>query len=386
LVENFPYGRYRLKLLFDKKPDRDYWGIDWREHPCEVVFLDNSSGSHGSGVSAEKAEVWKLLRWGWRSVGPSEAKLAAGLGREVVRLSKVFRQHPGDVIHLFRPGPDLTAIAARLGCHGRIVVSYLGSPSSDPESLRPVNRSVELLSFACCDVRIVKTEAAGRAWARRLHAGVQSFRVVHNGVDLDEFRPALAPDALRRLLEVPEGAVIVGISARLDAMKGHTYLLDAAAEVRKRLPNAVFLVVGDGPLQGGLEKQAERLGLAGTVRFLGYRNDVNSLTWLYDIAALPSAAEGCPWGVLEAMACGKPVVASAIEPIAEVVVDGCTGMLTPVGDAPALAKAIMKLLEDRDLRLRMGHAGWQRLQEHFTSKKMLDETFGVYDRLLRVRR
>lgn len=189
------------------------------------------------------------------------------------------------------------------------------------------------------------------------------IRVIPNGVDTGVFRPdPAAPARLRALAGAGEGARLVGVVARLHPVKGHDLFLRAAAALLggpPDLPDVRFLVVGAGEpaYRRELEALAARLGLGPRVAFLGERADVPALLAGLDVAVVPSRFEGFSLSVLEAMACGVPVVATAVGAVPEIVVDGANGLLVPGGDAVKLAGAVGALLRDRALAGRLARAG-----------------------------
>ncbi len=170
------------------------------------------------------------------------------------------------------------------------------------------------------------------------------IKVVHNGIRLARFSRQTDPE-LRRELTQGSGRPIVLTPARLHSQKGHIYLLQAAALV----PDALFVLAGEGPERRSLEDVAKGLGLETRVRFLGQREDIPDLLACCDVFVLPSLYEGLPLSVLEAMAAGKPVVATRIGGTAEAVVHGVTGMLVPPENPRELAAAIRTLLADSSL-------------------------------------
>jgi glycosyltransferase involved in cell wall biosynthesis len=139
---------------------------------------------------------------------------------------------------------------------------------------------------------------------------------------------------------------------------------------------------GDGPLRSDLERRAHRLGLTDRLRLLGFRSDLSEIYTGFDLVALPSSSEGMPLTVIEAMAAARPVVASNVGGVPEVVVDGVTGLVVPVGDRQALADALAALLQDPARRRAMGLAGRRRYEERFTLERMAEAYAGVYRRVL----
>jgi glycosyltransferase involved in cell wall biosynthesis len=220
----------------------------------------------------------------------------------------------------------------------------------------------------------------GVASRLRGEMGVPSgrIRVVRNAVPVALFdRPADA--ALRRsLLGGAEGRALVLTVARLDPQKGLPHLLEAAAEV----PEAVFLLAGEGAERAALEAQAARLGLGERLRFLGHRDDIPALLSACDLFVLPSLFEGFPLAVLEASAAGKPVVATAVEGTREAVRHGETGILVPPAAPSALAGAIRDLLSDAPRAARIATAAKARAQREFGPEAMARQVHEIYDELL----
>lgn len=223
--------------------------------------------------------------------------------------------------------------------------------------------------------------------ARRIAIGTDESRVwIGNGIDLERFRPGLLSAAevtkRRRELGIPAGAKVVGIIALLEEHKDHRTLFEALRLAKPRLGEARLLVIGDGPLRDELPRLAETMGLRGAVLFLGFRRDTPELLSLMDVFVLPSHWEGLPRSILEAMAVGKPVVATDIRGCREEVVDGITGRLFPVGDARALADALAGILMDPDKARAMGEAGRGRAEELFDEEAVFRRMLHGYEKIL----
>jgi glycosyltransferase involved in cell wall biosynthesis len=205
---------------------------------------------------------------------------------------------------------------------------------------------------------------------------------VHEGIDVA--RAAAAPAAeLHQELWLPHHAPLVGNVAALVPHKGHRHLVEAAADVIRHEPDARFIIAGQGELRDTLEHQIRHHQLDKHVMLLGFRPDVLSLHKAFDLFVMSSVAEGLGTSLLDAMACGKAIVATRVGGMPEVVVDGETGFLVPPRDHGALADAIVRLLRDPALRDRMGAAGLARVRDRFTSEIMVRNTLAVYERLLR---
>jgi len=209
------------------------------------------------------------------------------------------------------------------------------------------------------------------------------FTAIYNAVDLKRFINVDVP-ILKKKKELglsPE-CPVVGTVARLSSEKGHRYLLEAAAMVCEAFPSVQFLLIGDGILRKDLEKQAIELGISENVVFLGLRKDVPEILPVIDLFVLPSLYEGFGIVLVEAMAAGKPVVATRVGGIPEVVVDGKTGILAPPKEPKRIAEAIITLLQDKAQAQKMGQAGHKRAIEHFGLEAMMNKIHHLYEELL----
>ncbi|MCS6914539.1 MAG: glycosyltransferase [Myxococcales bacterium] len=196
--------------------------------------------------------------------------------------------------------------------------------------------------------------------------GVRRLHLLPSGIDVDGLRAQPVHCDLRRQLAIPQEARVAGMVARLSPEKGHRDFLFALAEARRRLPSLWGLLVGDGPLQETLRAEAERLGLDGYVRFVGYQDNVADVYRALDVVVSCSRYEGLPLCLIEAMALERPVVAMATGGCTDIVQPGETGVLVPRGDRIALAEALAELAADPERCRRLGQAGLARVQQHFS--------------------
>jgi glycosyltransferase involved in cell wall biosynthesis len=203
---------------------------------------------------------------------------------------------------------------------------------------------------------------------------------VHEGIDVEHVRAA-PPAKLHEEFWLPHEAPIVGNVAALVPHKGQRYLVDAAALVVRQIPDARFLIAGEGELRPALERQIKEHRLEKHVFLAGFRPDVLSLHRSFDIFVLSSTTEGLGTSLLDAMACGKPVVATIAGGIPEVVERGATGLLVPPRDPKRLAEAIVALLKSPENRANLGAAGLSRVRERFSAERMVQDTLGVYQRV-----
>lgn len=197
------------------------------------------------------------------------------------------------------------------------------------------------------------------------------------GIDLEHFTPRTNPKWRKEMGFKPTD-LLLGTIARLTRQKGHAFLLDAVPAILKQFPQAHFLLVGDGPLNEKLQSHANRLGVGNAVHFLGFRRDVREILNALDVFVLPSLYEGLPNAVLEAMACGLPVVATHVDGTPEAVRHHQTGILVPPENAGELARALTDLLARPDLMKRMGRAGRERVESVFALKTQIDQFVQLY--------
>ncbi len=202
----------------------------------------------------------------------------------------------------------------------------------------------------------------------------EKIRVIHSGVATAPFENIPPPG--------DRSPLVIGTVAVLEERKGHRFLLEAAAELERRGHRLKYRFAGDGAEKERLKKMAQNLQLSNDVEFLGFVSDVAGFLASIDLFVLPSLFEGLGVAALEAMAAARPVVASKVGGLAELVVDEETGALVPPGDGAALARAIARFASDRELGRAMGERGRARVRDHFTMERMARQNESYYYELL----
>jgi glycosyltransferase involved in cell wall biosynthesis len=338
-----------------------------------TLLLDDAAGTE---PLAERAAA---LGVPVRRVGPLPLGLAGA--RRVPALARLLRRERPEVFHAHMSSPVAckwglaAAILARVSAVlGTVQVGGYEPPDRSARwQLRALARRVDRYLAVSREIAAELVERLG--WPEG------KVEVVYNAVDVERVAVA-APPGLRERLGGGETRPLVLTPARLDAQKGHPVLLEAIAEV----PEALFLLAGEGPEREALEARAAELGVAERVRFLGRREDVPQLLAASDVFCLPSLYEGSSLAVLEAMAAGTPVVSSAIGGTEELVEDGCSGLLVAPGDAGALAAALRKVIADADLRRDLAARARERVGEGLTREQNASRVTDVYTELLDRRR
>jgi len=214
-------------------------------------------------------------------------------------------------------------------------------------------------------------------------ANEDKFDVIYSGIELDKFKE-LSEDKKQNFVKelgIPEKSLIIGTVGRLVPVKGHEFLIKAAKYIISKYPEAFFVFTGDGPLEHNLKRQALELGINNNIIFLGWRSDAAKIISVYDIFSLPSLNEGMGRVLAEAMALGKPIVASNVGGIPDLVTHGKNGFLVPARNPEKLAKYIQILIEDKEKKEKMGQAG-KEMAKIFSKEKMVENIANLYEKLL----
>jgi glycosyltransferase involved in cell wall biosynthesis len=345
-------GRYLLNLL--KQPA--FGDFD--------VLIACPDGELAERIDARK---WKRINISGRDVSFS-LKL-------VPELMKIIKKEKADVVHTHS---SLSArIAARtLGVpvvytkHGMVRIP--NAKGVIPGRTGPFKRSFNRLFAKMFSQKVIGVSQA--ICDELIESGIPEDMVVAipNGIDLEEFKMTLREDSVR------SKGPLVGTVARLDRSKALDVFLESAKIIVSSEPSTRFVIGGTGPLETELKDKIKQLRLEGFVNMVGFVDDVPSFLNSLDVYVLSSDYEGLGLAILEAMACGLPVVATNVGGVPEVVLDGETGFLVPPRQPRTMAQAIVRLLVDSDLAKTMGKVGRSRVEEVFDAKVMAEKTARVY--------
>jgi glycosyltransferase involved in cell wall biosynthesis len=292
------------------------------------------------------------------------------------RLSRLIKQLGPDVVHAHDPhGVAMAALA--LSMSTQLAKPPLVAARRVDFHLR--GNALSRWKYRQVDCFICASDAVRRMLVAD---GVPAARAVtvHEGIDLGHV-DAAPPADLHADLWLPHGSPVVGNVAALVPHKGQRHLIEAAAIVVTRVPDARFVIAGEGELRPALERQIKEHHLEKHVFLAGFRPDILSVHKGFDIFVMSSVTEGLGTSLLDAMACGKPIVATTAGGMPEVVEEGTTGLLVPPRDHQAMAEALVKLLTNPQLRARMGAAGLARVRARFSAERMVQDTLEVYRRV-----
>jgi glycosyltransferase involved in cell wall biosynthesis len=296
------------------------------------------------------------------------------------RLRSLVRERQIELVHAHLP---YAAIGARLALGGRHRPRLVYTEHNVWQSYRPPTYWGNLLTFPRTDhVFTVSDEVRSSirypGMLRRLR--VPPVETLYHGLDRAALEQPTADGVLEEL-GIPAGAPVVGTVANFRHEKGHDHLMHAAQLVRRSVPDVRFVLVGQGPLESRVRREAERLELGDTVIFAGFREDAPRVTAAVDVFALSSLHEGLSIALLEAMALGTPPVVTSVGGLPEVVEHRRHGLLVPPADPPALAAGIVALLKDPALRDRLGQAARRRAAD-FDIRRTVRRMEEVYAGLL----
>lgn len=300
--------------------------------------------------------------------------------RVLFRLWKLLRKERPDVIQAFLFWANVAArlLGRALGTFP-VISSYHDEVVSEGWLIRTIDRLTLQWSHSivCC------SEAVRRSVSSRIGGKPAQYTIIPFGLDMRQFMTGNV--TARRELGLKEGGLVIGTVCRLvEPKKGLRFLLEAVVQLEKEVdgPSCQVLIVGDGPAEEHLRVMAQQLGIASRVIFAGVRRDIPQLLPLLDAFVLPSLYEGFGIAILEAMAAGRPVVATTVGGIPEFVTHGETGILVKPGDATALARAIQTILANPEDACQMGLRGQRHVQENFEIATVVRRHEEIYEACL----
>ncbi|MBW1915738.1 MAG: glycosyltransferase family 4 protein, partial [Deltaproteobacteria bacterium] len=241
-------------------------------------------------------------------------------------------------------------------------------------------KNLERIAHHWCD-RMIFISQPLIDWALRERIAPKDKTIkIYSGIDLAQFQPV--PEEKKIQIKekwgIGQDEIVIGVVSKLWEGKGHAILIKAFKEIRQEVQNAKLVIVGEGYLQKDLQNLTNSLGLQDHVIFTGFQMDVSEISATFDVAVLPSFFEGMGRVLLEAMALGKPVVASNVGGIPDLVKDGINGLLTTPGDVQGLAYAVKKLLVDKVLAAKLAKEAIKMTTEQFSAQIMADSIKEVY--------
>ena len=376
------------------------WNGRREERPVRVLLFTDSDAF--AGTERHMLDLARGLRGAGAEAGiacPGASPLAVRAREEGIKvvpiekrgfvdwnavwiLRKRLRAGELEVIHAHNGRTALAAtLAVKLSARGRCVLTqHFLEPTRalrrGPKAL--LSKAMHRWISRSAGHTVAISEAVRAGICERGEAAGDKITVVPNGIATPVAEKLTPPGEMRAALGIAAEAQLIVCAARLEQEKDVRSLVAAMPGIVAAAPDAVCVIAGEGSQRAALEAQIGALGLAGSIRLLGFREDALSLIQAADIFVLPSLAEPFGLVLIEAMALGRPVIATRAGGPREIVEENVTGLLIPPGDPAALARAMQLLLKDKVLRIGMGQRGHERFEERFTAARMAQETLLIY--------
>ncbi len=307
----------------------------------------------------------------------------------LARLARLVRRGRYQIVHTH---------TAKAGFLGRLAAALAGSPiivhtvhgvtfhEQIPRLQRGFYLLLERVAARFTHQFVAVGEDVRRKYVRSGVGSAQAYETIYSGMPLDDYLAAgrmgdAERDEVRARLGLEPRHQVVAMAARLEARKGHVYLLQAVRRLVPTHPDLRVILLGEGALRPQLEWQVQALGLGGVVRFLGHRTDLPRVLAASDVSVLTSLWEGLPRVLVQSAAAGKPILTFDVEGAWEVVRDGSNGFIVPSRDVPAFAARLAALLEDRSRARALGAAGREQVGRQWTVETMLERLDRMYQRL-----
>jgi len=354
-------GAQQQVLEYLKYADRNQYDI-------RIVNLDASYNFLGDKMSELGFGVISISHRGFFNFGT------------IIKLTRLFKKEKPDIVHTYLLTAD---------CYGRLA-AWLAGIKCIISSVRNIDcwkkwhhMYVDRLLARVTREVVINADIIRSFLMEKEGIPDKKITRIYNGIDLRRFEGLRGRRELRTEFNIPNDALIVGMVSRFSAQKDYKTFLKAAENILNKRDDVYFLAVGEGALREELEREVKSRKCGEKIIFTGLRRDVPHVMGMMDVGVLSTNYEGCPNVVLEYMACSKPVVATNVDGCPELIVEGKTGFLVPSADPAALAESLLKLLEDKFLREKMGAAGRARIENEFTSERLAGNIEALYASLIK---
>ena len=355
----------------------------------ERVFLQLAAGLRGCFEIFIASMPGGIFEYELKQLGikfyPVEMSKRLSL-KPIRRIKAIIRNNKIDLVHSQGARADFFArIAGRIAGVPHIICTVAMPVEGFDVGLlqKKIYRFMDYLTERYVEGFIVVSDSLKQMLMER--RGIPAHQVVrvYNGIELSQYHLDAQYGELSKEWGIPQDVPVVGAIGRMVWQKGFNYFIKAVPDIMRVVPEARFLLVGDGLLRERLEALSEELRVRDNLIFTGFRSDIKEILSAIDILVIPSLQEGFPMITLEAMSMAKPIIATNIDGITEQITDGVNGILVPPKNPSALAKAIIKVINDKELARSMGLAAREKVEQEFSVEKMVAETEKVYLFLLK---
>lgn len=303
--------------------------------------------------------------------------------RNLIFLKRIVSKKGISLIVTYHESSDFYGLALSFICN----IPVISSRRDMSFKTRLHHRLAYRLAGRYFDSVIAVSDAVKKEMLKRRWFPEKKMFTIYNGINPDDYGNRYDGTALKRSLGIHLGFPVVGMVSNVHKIKGFHIFLDASSIIHSHKRDVQFLIIGYDWVQTGLtvnelKRYVEEIGMSQNLHFLGGRGDVADLISIFDVAVLSSLSEGFSNVILEYMASSKPVVATEVGGNPEVIVHGETGLLVPPGDAHALSAAILTILENKEMALRLGAAGRKRIKDHFELNKMIRQYETLFEKVI----
>lgn len=302
----------------------------------------------------------------------------------LVKIYRIIKKGNYDIVHTHSSKPGFSGrIAARLAGVPYIIHTVHGFPFND--FMNPLMRKffiyLERYLSKLTDILITVSKLNLKKVIELNIAPARKLVNIYSGIRFEKFNVPVDIEEKKRNLGIDVSQKVIGMVGRLSAQKAPQYFIKSIPGIRERFPQARFIIVGDGELRNELEELIRSLDLTAVVKIFGFRDDVPEILQILDIYVLSSCWEGLGRSLTEAMFLSRPVVATAVEGVPELVIDEETGLLVPPRDAEAIAQAVIRLLDHPEYARRLGENAHNKIVSHFSADTMITEIDRLYQRI-----
>jgi len=294
-------------------------------------------------------------------------------------LYKLVKDFDPDLIHSCMFVGNTWSRIVGLVTHKPVIISERSSGDYKPFWMLFIDK----LLYPLGALLIVNSESGAESVRKRKEFRPQKIKVIYNGIPFEQYAKEEKYIKLLQEFGIQPGGKVIAVVGRLSEEKNHELIFYALQKVLGTYPDVHLLCVGSGPRLDELKKLAKQLDIDDKVIFTGYRSDIPSILSAIDLLVLASKFEGVPNVLLEAMAAARPIVATSVGGVPEIITDGETGLLVPSMDVKAMAEAIIRILTDENMAQEMGRKGQEAVKKNFSVERMVSDTEKVYEGILR---
>ncbi|MFW6029785.1 MAG: glycosyltransferase family 4 protein [Halanaerobiales bacterium] len=358
-------------------------GLDFSSYDLDLMIGEENDPIMMNNLKLPKEVKLYKVKGLRRDISPYHDLLA------LFRIYRIIRAGNYDIVHTH---------IAKAGILGRLAAKMAGVPiiihgihgTTFPDTIHPLKqrlfRDIEKFTARYTDFFIPVGEDMKEKYIKAGVGKREQYQTVYSGMELNKFTNASnytkkKREDIRTSLGIDQDQIVIGNVSKIQQRKGFTFYLDLAKKITDEYDNVVFLIVGSGPNEEQIKRKSEEMGLTDKVIFTGYRTDVEDIFAIFDVKVLTSLWEGLPRVLVQAAAVGKPIVTFDVDGAWEIVEEGKNGFIVPMKNVDAMNEKVRQLIEDDNLRKKMGLNSYKKVSELWTVEKMVTDIDHIYQKL-----